>query len=93
MLEITSHRNGAVLNSNDGLETGDYLEIELTGIADPQAIVTVNGGKTSRYDRLFSAPARLDKKINKVTVKSHNKFGDFQQTIKLVWDKSSFKLV
>ena len=91
MLEITSHRNGAVLNSNDGLETGDYLEIELTGIADPQVIVTVNGGKTSRCDRLFSAPARLDKKINKVTVKSHNKFGDFQQTITLVWDKSSFK--
>lgn len=91
MLEIASHRNGAVLNHNDGLETDNFLEIKISGLADPQAAVTVNGEKTFRSDRLFSAPIRLDKKINKVTVNSHSKFGDCQQTITLVWDKNSFK--
>lgn len=91
MLEITSLRNGTVLNHHDGSETNDFLEIVVSGIADPQAWVTVNNVAANRSDRLFSASVRLNRKINKVTVNSHSKFGDFQQIITLVWDKKSFK--
>ena len=91
MLEITNLRNGAVLNHNHGVETDDCLEIQIEGIADPQAVVRVNGQLALRRDRLFSAPARLVKKINEITVASRSKFGDFSQTVTVVWDKKSFK--
>jgi len=91
MLEITSHRNGEVLNRQHGQETADGLIVRLEGIADPQSRVTVNGIPAERRDRLFFATCRLTERINRVTVASHNKFGDFQQSITLVWDKQSFK--
>jgi hypothetical protein len=91
MLEITSYRNGEVLNYHNGLETDEFLEIKIEGIADSQSTVTANGQKADRCDRLFSATVRLKERVNKVVVNSHNKFGDFQQTITLVWDKKSFK--
>ncbi|MFA6928988.1 MAG: hypothetical protein WCT05_01580 [Lentisphaeria bacterium] len=91
MLEITSHRNGEILNCHYGQETSEALEIKLEGIADPQSLVTVNGLPVFRRDRYFSAPVQLTEKINLLTVAAHNKFGDFQQRITLVWDKQSFK--
>lgn len=91
MLEITSHRNGEVLNHNLGKETEDALEIVLQGIADPQSFVTVNGIPAEKHDRNFTANLKLTQKINKVTVNAHDKFGDRSQTITLVWDKSSYK--
>jgi hypothetical protein len=91
MLEITSLRNGAVLNHNHGAETNDYLEIQLEGIADPQAKVTVCGKPAERRDRVFRAPVRLDKKINEITVESRSKFGVVRHTVTVVWDKKSFK--
>lgn len=91
MLEITSHRNGEVLNHHHGRESVEGLEIRLEGIADPQSQVTVNGRPVQRRDRLFRANVSLTGKINRVTVAAHNKFGDFQQSITLVWDKQSVK--
>ena len=91
MLEITSHRNGEILNHRCGKETSRFLEILLEGIADPEMSVTVNGKAVFRRDRYFSCPVFLTEKINRVTVNGHSKFGDFQQTITLVWDKASFK--
>ena len=43
MLEITSHRNGEILNYKHGKETPDALTIQIRGIATPQSTVTVNG--------------------------------------------------
>ena len=91
MLEITSHRNGEVLNHQHGRESAEGLAIRLEGIADPQSQVTVNGKPAERCDRRFFASVLLTDKINRVTVAAHNKFGDFQQSITLVWDKQSFK--
>ncbi len=91
MLEITSHRNGEVLNHQHGLESAEGLLIRLEGISEPQSRVTVNGSPAKRRDRLFSASILLTEKINRVTVAAHNKFGDFQQSITLVWDKQSVK--
>ena len=91
MLEITSHRNGELLNSRAGRETSAGLEITINGMADPQSSVKINGIPAEKHDRMFSGRLLLTEKINKVTVSSHDKFGDRTQTITLVWDKASFK--
>ena len=91
MLEITSHRNGEILNHNHGRESGTELLIEVRGIADPQSRVTVNGIPAVRHDREFIAEVPLREKINRVTASARDKFGERTQTITLVWDKASFK--
>ena len=91
MLEITSHRNGEILNHNHGRESGTELLIELRGIADPQSFVEVNGIPAVRHDREFSATVPLKNRINRVTASARDKFGERTQTITLVWDKASFK--
>ena len=58
MLEITNLRDGAVLNHHHGVETDDFLEIEVTGLAAPQAQITVNGQPAKRSDRNFSAKVK-----------------------------------
>ena len=66
MLEITNLRDGAVLDSSCGVEHDDCLEITVTGLAAPQAIVKVNGVLAQRNDRNFSAKIRLTEKINQI---------------------------
>lgn len=91
MLEITNLRDGAVLDRNSGIETGEYLEIKVEGLAAPQADITVNNIPAQRRDRNFSCTVRLTDKINKITVESNDYFGVKTQTITVLWDKKSFK--
>ena len=91
MLEIFSHRNGEILNHRHGKESATELLIELRGIASVQSNVTVNGIQATRNDREFRAEIPLRDKINPVTVKAKDKFGERTLTIVLVWDKASFK--
>ncbi len=92
MLEITNFRNGAVLNRNHGRETDDCLEIKVEGIADPQALVKINGVQVEdRNDRKFSGTVRLIQKINEITVSADSQFGEVRQTLTVAWDKKSFK--
>ena len=91
MLEITSHRNGEILNYKHGRESADALVITVRGIADPQSRVLVNGIAAARCDREFVADVPLTQKINTVTVSAKDKFGVRTQSIVLVWDKASFK--
>ena len=90
MLEITSFRNGEVVNHYCGIETGAGLEIEIRGIASPQSRVTVNGIPAIRNDREFSAKILLTGKINRITATAIDKFGEFSRTITLAYDKKSF---
>ena len=91
MLEITSHRNGEILNYRHGRETAEALLIEVSGIASERSTVTVNGIPARRMDRSFAAEIPLREKINRVTVSAKDKFGERTQSIALVWDKGSFK--
>ena len=91
MLEITSHRNGEILNARHGRESASELLITVRGLASVQSHVTVNGLQVLRNDREFIAEIPLQQKINRVTVKAKDKFGERTQTIVLVWDKASFK--
>ena len=91
MLEITSHRNGELLSSRNGKESNEELRIIIRGIASVQSTVSINGIAATRNDREFLAEIPLRQKINYVTVKAKDKFGERTQTICLVWDKFSFK--
>lgn len=92
MLEITNIRNGAVLNRNHGRETDQFLEIDLHGLADPQALVKINGIPVSdRDDRRFSGSVRLTKKFNRIKVSADSQFGEISHLLTVVWDKKSFK--
>ena len=53
--------------------------------------VTVNGQPTIRAGTNFSAEIILNKKINEITAVSQGSFGNQQHTIKVVWDRNSFK--
>ena len=91
MLEITSHRHGEILNYKHGKETPQALTIPLRGLASPQSRVSVNGIPAQRNDREFFVEVPLTEKINTVTVKAKDKFGERTLSIVLVWDKASFK--
>ena len=91
MLEITNLRDGAVLNRHNGIETEEYLEIKVEGLAAPQAKITVNGVPAARRDRQFFAAVRLTERVNKITAASSDYFGERTLTITVLWDKKSFK--
>ncbi len=91
MLEITSHRNGEILNYKHGKESAGELLIVVRGIADPQSKVSVNGIVAKRCDRDFWTEVPLTAKVNTITAVAKDKYGERTQSIKLVWDKASFK--
>jgi hypothetical protein len=91
MLEITSHRNGEILNHIHGKETSDGLLVQIRGIATPQSLVTVNNVVAKRNDREFAAEVLLTQKINTIVAKAKDKFGERSLAIVLVYDKNSFK--
>ena len=91
MIQITNVRSGEVVNHHYGVETADYLEIPIEGIASSPSVVKVNGMVADRCDRQFTARVRLTQKVNTVCVTAEDTFGEYSQTITLVWDKNSFK--
>ncbi len=91
MFEITNYRDGAVIDRHCGIETDEYIEIIVEGLAAPQAVVLVNGIPAKRNDRKFSCAVRLSEKVNTVTAESNDYFGIKTQTITVFWDKKSFK--
>ena len=91
MLQITNIRQGAVLNHNHGVETPDGLTVLFEGISDYPGPVTLNGLPTRRDGRRFMGEVKLTEKINTVTAASVSAYGNFSQSIVVVWDKQSFK--
>ncbi len=91
LLEIVNLRSGAVLDYNDGSETEDCLEIKVDGVADPEALVKVEGVPARRIDKRFIGTVFLKKKINQVIVTSSSHYGELSQILTLVWDKKAFK--
>ena len=89
MLEITSHRQGAILNHNHGIETENSLKVTVSGISDSGQPVKVNGIPAVMEGRLFSAEIELTQKLNQVTASVTTPYGEYSQSIVLVWDKKS----
>jgi len=91
MLEITNLRQGAILNHNHGVEDEHGLTVKIEGISDLPSHVFVNGVPAVRDGRRFFADVTLTRKINTITASAETAFGEFSQSIKVVWDKKSFK--
>ena len=93
MIEITSHRQGAILNHNHGEETAAGLKITVRGISETGRPVKVNGVPAQMDGRSFSAEVELTQKINQITASVLTPYGVYSQELSLVWDKKSFRRV
>ena len=91
MLQITNIRQGAVLNRNHGVEDEKGLTVLFEGISDFPGPVTLNGQPARRDGRRFMGEVTLTEKINTVTAEQISTYGNFSQSIVVVWDKKSFK--
>jgi hypothetical protein len=91
MLKINNLRNGTVLNAEHGHENDACLEIAVKGFCESPGTVTANGVKVQTDGQFFRIPVSLEQKINEIVVKTSNNYGEFQQSVKVIWDKKSFK--
>ena len=91
MIEITSHRQGAILNHNHGVETANSLKITIEGISETGLPVKVNGKPAAMEGRNFTAEIELTQKYNDVTASVLTPYGVYSQSMTLVWDKSSYR--
>ena len=91
MIEITSHRQGAILNHHHGTENAQGLKITVRGISGSGLPVKVNGIPARMDGRNFSAEIELTQKINPVTASVTTPYGVYSQELKLMWDKQSFQ--
>ena len=91
MIEITSHRQGAILNRNHGVESADSLKITIQGISESGRPVKVNGVPAVMDGRNFTAEIELTQKLNPVTASVLTPYGTYSQELVLVWDKKSFR--
>ena len=91
MLQITNIRQGAVLNRNHGKEDEKGLTVLFEGISDYPGPVTLNGQPARRDGRRFMGEVTLTEKINTVTAESVSAYGNFSQSIVVVYDKKSFR--
>lgn len=90
-LKIEEPFHGAILHERLAEKTGGGLKIKVYGEAPLRNTVTVNGQPTIRAGTNFSADIILNKKINEITAVSQGSFGNQQHSIKVVWDKNSFR--
>ena len=91
MIEITSHRQGAILNRHHGTESAKSLKITVQGISESGHPVKVNGVPAQMDGRNFSAEVELTKKVNPVKASVMTPYGIYSQELELVWDKQSFR--
>ena len=93
MIEITSHRQGAILNRHHGEESAKSLKITIRGISESGRPVQVNGIPAVMDGRNFTAEIELTQKVNPVTASVLTPYGVYSQELSLVWDKKSFRRV
>ena len=91
MIEITNLRQGAILNSNHGIETQDGLTITVQGISENGLPVFINDVPAEMDGRFFTAPFTLTEKFNTLVASVITPYGKFSQELVLVWDKASRK--
>ena len=91
MIEITSHRQGAILNRHHGVESAQSLKITVHGISESGHPVRVNGMPAQMDGRFFTADVELTQKVNTVTASVMTPYGNYSQELTLLWDKQSFR--
>ena len=90
MNQITSLRNGTVVNKFYGRETEGVLHLPVSGIADEDAFVTVNGVEARRCGVEFQAVVPVKEKFSEITVTAENSLGKSTHSIRVLYDRNSF---
>jgi len=93
MLEICNLTHGEILNRFHGTETPDALKIKVMGLARAEDKVTVNGIPAERCGESFCAGIELKQLYNEIRVSAEGNRGTAERTIKVLWDKNSFKRI
>ena len=91
MFAITNLRDGAVLNHHHGKETAVSLTVPLEGVNYYGTPVMVNGHPARMDGARFHAEVELTRQFNSVQVTTRTPYGEFSQSVTLVWDKASFR--
>jgi len=91
MLKIRFPFHGAVLTHRNGVQDANGLTIEVKGIAPLGEAITVNGIPAKRSGERFSANITLAKFENEITAEAIGFQGQAKHTVKVIWDKNSFK--
>ena len=90
MNQITNLRNGSVVSSLNGKEQNGTLFLPVSGVANPGAEVFVNGIRAVREGLTFRAEIPVKEKIAEITMETFNEYGEFSQSLQVIWDKASF---
>lgn len=90
MNRITSLRNGSVVNRFHGKEQEGTLYLPVSGVADDDAFVTVNGVEARRMGPAFSAVIPITEKFSEILMSAENNCGRSTHLIKVVYDRDSF---
>ena len=90
MNQITSLRNGTIVNHLYGPVVNGVLQLPVSGIADEDAFVTVNGVEAERLGVTFSATVPVSEKVTEITMAAENNCGKTTHSVKVVYDRDSF---
>ena len=91
MNKITSLRTGSVVNRFSGRETEKGLFLPVSGIADEDASVSVNGIPAEVTGGTFTAEIPVKDKFTDVAMTAENNCGRTTHAVRIVYDKASFK--
>ena len=90
MNQITNIRNGSIVSCLNGKEENGVLQLPVSGIANPGAEVFINDIQAKRNGISFFAEIPVTEKFSTVKMQTFNEYGEFTQSLKVVWDKASF---
>ena len=90
MNQITSLRTGTIVNKFYGKVQNGVLLLPVTGIAEEDAHVTVNGVEAQRLGLGFSAVVPVSEKFTEISMVAETTAGVTTHTVKVVYDKDSF---
>jgi hypothetical protein len=90
MNQITSLRTGTIVNKFYGKVQNGVLLLPVTGVAEEDAHVTVNGVEAQRLGLGFSAVVPVSEKFTEISMVAETTAGVTTHTVKVVYDKDSF---
>ena len=90
MNQITSLRNGTVVSKFYGKVVEGVLQLPVSGIADEDAFVSVNGIEADRVGVTFTAVVPVSEKVTELVMTAENSCGKVTHTIKVIYDRDSF---
>jgi len=91
MNKILSVRHGAIAGGPLGRETEECFYLPVSGVCDRNVQLKLNGKTVEHGGEEFQAVAELTEKFNTITLEAANSDGVFTHSVKVLWDKKSFK--